>query len=61
MGIFDDNLPEGFKRSSDGWLKAKKTAAKTKLLSLVAENAELKNRLAQLEDSVSELLAKKKK
>ena len=60
-GIFDDNPPSNFKRSARGWIKPKPTATKKQLQGLKSENLELKDRLAQVEAMVEQLVSKKKK
>ena len=61
MGFFDDSPPDGYKRSSKGWLKPKPNASKNQLSALKSENNELKSRLEQLEAAVEQLVTKKKK
>ena len=61
MGIFDDNPPAGLVRGKKGWLKPKKTGTQRHLAAIKKENADLKDRLAQLETVVSELATKKGK
>lgn len=61
MGIFDDNVPGGFKRSAKGWLKQKPSPTKKEIKDLKSKNEELKNRLEQLESTVLEMVSKKKK
>ena len=60
MGIFDDNVVEGFKRGNPGWLRKKPTRTTRQVANLRKENSSLKSRLDQLETLVSDLASKKK-
>lgn len=58
---FGDTPPQDFVRSEKGWLKRKKSAIRATTDKLKQENADLKDRLAQLEAAVEQLVSKKKK
>ena len=60
-GLFDDNPPSGMTRSKKGWLKPKPSGTRKNIAAIKQENAELKDRLEQLEAAVEQLVSKKKK
>ena len=59
--IFGDNPPQDYARGTKGWLKPKSSPVKKSLSKLKSENADLKDRLEQLEAAVEQLVNKKKK
>lgn len=61
--IIDINKPQGWteRNMANGWIKRVKTPADSKVAKLKTENDELKDRLDQLEQLVSELATKKGK
>ena len=61
MSIFDDNPPQGTVRSKKGWLKPKPSGTRKNIAAIKQENADLKDRLEQLEAAVEQLVSKKKK
>lgn len=63
MIIIDVTKPQGWteKNMANGWIKRVKTPADSKVAKLKTENDELKDRLDQLEQLVSELATKKGK
>ena len=61
MGIFDDNPPQGMERGKRGWLVPKPSSQLKRVSELKQENADLKQRLEQLEAMVEQLVSKKKK
>ena len=63
MIVIDVSKPQGWteKNMSNGWIKRVKTPADSKVAKLKTENDELKDRLDQLEQLVSELATKKGK
>lgn len=61
--IIDINKPQGWteKNMANGWIKRVKTPADSKVAKLKNENEQLKERLDQLEQLVSEIANKKGK
>lgn len=58
---FFNQPPQGYVRTEGGWLRMAKTPQRQQVKRLRNENEELKSRLEQLEQAVSELANKKKK
>lgn len=63
MIVIDVSKPQGWteRGMSNGWIKRQKTAADSKVAKLKTENEELKSRLDQLEQLVTDLATKKGK
>ena len=59
--VFEPELPKGFKKGASGWMLVVPTSKDKKINKIKQENAELKDRLAQLEAAVEQLVSKKKK
>lgn len=63
MIVVDISKPQGWteKNMANGWMRRLKTPADSKAAKLAKENQELKDRLDQLEQLVSDLATKKGK
>lgn len=53
--IFQQDIPSGYKKGSPGWALVVPTSKDKKMSKIKQENADLKQRLEQLEAAVSEL------